>query len=390
MRRTLRFMSWLQRLFSGQALPTSGTDGKTASGLPDVGLPTDARTCSVRIPLHDGGELPEWIRIVPLGDFPNHHNGAHSVTRQHLEEMVANFSRLSTDLLFDYDHGSAFGGSTRAAGWSPELQVRADGLYARRPEWTPPAAEAIANPEYRYLSPVYILESEDKAGNPAGAWLHSVAITSAPYFNEGEVAAIGNRNTGNPSSANEKTEEPFMEREELIALLGLPTDATDEQIKAKRAAIERAAERPEGPEGPEGGEDDDPEGAAMAEADPPEEGEDVTAELAGEAAEGLEAKVNSLIARFDAQDEADAQARAETLVSSAVEQGKIQPTERAAYLSWAGGDYKACKKELDGRKAGRSLPGKVEVSGDGAPRPTTRFGASRSSKAMEYVNQTAR
>src|SRR5574342_202888 len=98
----------------------------------------------------------EFIKIVPVGYFPNHPNGAHQIEKRHIDEMAKNFANTKTDLLFDYEHRSLWGDSI-AAGWSSEVQPRDDGLYVKYPEFTNTAKAKIADREYRYFSPVYRL-----------------------------------------------------------------------------------------------------------------------------------------------------------------------------------------------------------------------------------------
>ena len=51
----------------------------------------------------------DYIKIVPIGYFPEHHNGAHRIEKHHIEQMADNFKNSGTDLLFDYEHNSLWG-----------------------------------------------------------------------------------------------------------------------------------------------------------------------------------------------------------------------------------------------------------------------------------------
>jgi phage I-like protein len=319
-------------------------------------LPDGAHASATRLPT-DGDDPPEWLRIVPLGEFPEHHDGAHEVTDDHLGEMVANFERRSTDILVDFDHAAVFEGDTRAAAWISDVEVRDDGLYGRISDWTPAGEEAFSNRDFRYLSPVYFLESEDKQGNEAGAYLHSVAITNLPYFDEGEIDPIGNQ--APPADPQDEdsppTEDPsdFMERDELIEKLGLDEDASQEEINEalSEAANGRADEDEEG-EPPEE-EGDDGSGNEPEEAS----GEDGDSEP-----EDLEAKVNRLQQRLDERERQEEEDRAEALVSGAVEAGKILPAQKRVWVNSAKADYDGTKEQIDDLDEGAAAPRGVKTS----------------------------
>src|SRR5699024_7733932 len=103
----------------------------------------------------------DWIRIVPVGEFPEHQNGPHVITQEHIKQMETNFTNSGTDLLFDVDHASLWG-TTKAAAWSNQVEAREDGLYIKYPKFTPAAEKAIENREYKYFSPVYYLDKKGK------------------------------------------------------------------------------------------------------------------------------------------------------------------------------------------------------------------------------------
>lgn len=307
----------------------------------------------------------EWVRIVPIGAFPRHHDGPHEVTAEHVAQMAANFARSTTELLIDRDHESLFG-STRAAGWSDAVEAREDGLYMRYPAFTTSAQAEIDEREFRYFSPVYVLSSHDKQGNEVGARLLSVAITSMPYFDEGEIDPIGNR-AGTGAPPTDTNPQPFMEREEIIQLLGLAEDATDEQIKEAL----KAKAQPE-PEQPAPAANSKPKANAAAEDDP-------IAALSAQVAE----LTQKLAARETAETEADSKAKAETLVNSAIADGKLLPSEKRAYVNSAILDYDGTKAELDKRQKGSALPGRVMVnSGQRPERRASGRGHSYLDKAL--------
>jgi len=165
-----------------------------------------------------------YLKIVPLGEFPEHPDGPHTITSKEIEEMFANFMRGTRSVLVDYEHNSLWG-DTRAAGWSGELQVRNDGLYWKAPEFTPDASDAIKNQVYRFFSPAYFLNAKGKRGSRIGAVLDSVALTNRPYMDT-EIDHI--RNSSSEEDLDMFTPE---EKKKLIAKYKLAEDASDEDIK---------------------------------------------------------------------------------------------------------------------------------------------------------------
>lgn len=327
----------------------------------DRGLPDGSYRNAVDLGSID--EEDDWILIVPVGENPTHPDGPHTVEQRHIEQMATNFDRMETDLLIDKDHNSLYGGSTKAFGWSRDVEAREDGLYMRRPDWTESGEELVASREYRYLSPVYHLSFEDTDGREVGAVVDSVAITNRPYFRWGEIGAIGNSD----ATSNDPTTDT-MDREQLIEELGLDEDATDEEIlEAVREAQNGTSE--EGDEDPEGAPDDEAGGED-------EEGEEE---------EDLEAKVNSIVERR--LQERDDKRSAVHLVDEAIEDGKIRPSQRDVYLNSARDDYEGTKEVLDDMDEGGALPKSTKVNGGPSSVPSA---SSENPKLREYIEgQTA-
>ena len=105
-----------------------------------------------------GATLPEWIRILPLGQVElSDSREPFEVDGASLSSMVAAFRSRGVDLVIDYEHQSLQGERAPAAGWIKDLEARADGLWARV-EWTRQAREYLLSKEYRYFSPVLRLD----------------------------------------------------------------------------------------------------------------------------------------------------------------------------------------------------------------------------------------
>lgn len=125
------------------------------------------------------GRPPEWIQLLPLGEVVlGDGREPLFVDQEALAGLVQHFHDRGLDLVIDYEHQTLSGGKAPAAGWIKELEARADGLWARV-EWTEEARRLLSAREYRYFSPVLRLEPESR--RPA-ALLHA-ALTNTPAIN---------------------------------------------------------------------------------------------------------------------------------------------------------------------------------------------------------------
>jgi len=161
---------------------------------------------------------PEWVHLIPAGTFSGRDGrGPYTLDAQ---AVLAAFAANGADLPIDYDHQSLTAeeksGPVPAAGWIKELQAREDGIWARV-EWTPRAAELLANKEYRYLSPVFRYQA--KTGRV-------VALTGAGLTH--------NPNLYLQATASRKESHAVDELlERLIYMLNLPVTATPEEVAAE-------------------------------------------------------------------------------------------------------------------------------------------------------------
>ena len=175
-----------------------------------------------------GGEVevrgvPEVIRILPLGHVTSQ-KGEFNVDEESLRLMKAEITRHGVDVVVDYEHQTLDGVQAPAAGWVKELSIQ-DGHIVAKVEWTDRAAEYLKNREYRYLSPVITVRKSD--GKATG--LHSLALTNTPAIDHMDPIV-------NSSTYNDKGGQHTMDPKELAKLLGLPEDATPEQVTEALAA----------------------------------------------------------------------------------------------------------------------------------------------------------
>lgn len=130
---------------------------------------------AARVALQEQG-VPEWLRLLPFGEIELVDGREKLIFDQEgAAAVLAAWRRRQTDLVVDYEHQSLRAEAPiLAAGWIKDLEVRADGLWARV-EWTPRARGYIEAKEYRYFSPVLEVDEDRRV-----VGLVSVALTNTP------------------------------------------------------------------------------------------------------------------------------------------------------------------------------------------------------------------
>lgn len=273
--------------------------------------------------LEAGQEISE-IEIVPTTPFKLG-DGRGSFTMPDpaafIEASLAYASRhTGGELLVDFDHGAERKGvddkRTAAAGWITGLRHdTARGRVMATVRWTRAGREALADRAYRFISPVF---AHDKQNRVRG--IVRAGLTNTPAI--GELAALAASTQGDGSM------EELLKK--LAAALGLDAEAGEDKITAaalelistgKNAEVVIAAAGIEGGLSPEAAEKLAGEitAAASAGADP-----DPAKFVPKEAFDELSTEVASLKA-------AAATGRADDLVASASAAGKLVP----ASMSWA-------------------------------------------------------
>lgn len=137
------------------------------------------------------------------------------------------YSDKGQELLpFDYDHGMlgfiTLPDSSKAAGWfRPGFE---GDLTANEIEWTPAAAEAIRNREFRYFSPAVQLATmgDNEDGPMRVVKLINVAITNLPATKGQKPMVASETKTMPGPGRNEDSDEMSTE---LLKLLGAETEA---------------------------------------------------------------------------------------------------------------------------------------------------------------------
>lgn len=143
----------------------------------------------------EGGAAPEWITLIPAGEFRGiDGRGPYRLDKPELvtaatQTMLA--THMTAGMPLDFDHATDFaapeGRPAPAAGWIK--QVRAvNGALQGRIEWTANGAAAVADHEYRYVSPVFEYDDDGSVIR-----LLRAALTNNPNLNLPAIAAAEGR-----------------------------------------------------------------------------------------------------------------------------------------------------------------------------------------------------
>jgi phage I-like protein len=160
---------------------------------------------------------PSEVQLIPYGRHSTS-KGDFVLDRNSVDAIIKDFQSRQNDMVLDYEHQTLTGSEAPAAGWIKRLINRgSDGIWAVV-QWTPRAIEYLRNREYRYISPVFL----KRASDGRVMRLINAALTNQPAI-DGMVPVVNKQ-----LNAEEKRKEERMEK--LFELLGLKTDATEEQV----------------------------------------------------------------------------------------------------------------------------------------------------------------
>lgn len=106
-------------------------------------------------------------------------------------EVMSRYKEHQVDLMLDYEHHSldpnAIPEQKKASGWG-SLEVRDDGLWLVDIKWTPVAAEYLKNGEFRYLSPAFNVDDDNRIIE-----LVNVALTNLPATHDAPALVAASR-----------------------------------------------------------------------------------------------------------------------------------------------------------------------------------------------------
>jgi phage I-like protein len=128
-----------------------------------------------------GDEPPKEFRVWEFGTVETS-KGDFLFDEESAKTLMADYKQHSGDhaqsICIDYEHMAvnpdARAGDGKAAGWC-SLELRDDGLWATDVRWTPPAEAALKNKEYRYFSPAFEVDEDNRI-----LTLTNIALTNIP------------------------------------------------------------------------------------------------------------------------------------------------------------------------------------------------------------------
>jgi len=168
----------------------------------------------------------QWVHALPIGEYTHPIYGKLKFTPERIKKfadsVIQKVRGIDPDI--DYDHKLDSSKGKKAAGWVKGAEARDDGLWLFV-EWTPEAANSIQSKEYRYFSTEFANEWEDGKGNKFTDVVLGGGLTNRPFVKD--LVPI-NLSEVMDDSSNKENE---MDRKQLIQLLSLSDDATDEQIE---------------------------------------------------------------------------------------------------------------------------------------------------------------
>lgn len=188
------------------------------------------------------GMVPTEIQLAPAGEFRARDGRPAGLKAWRMDaaaatRIIAEAEAAAGDFVIDYEHqtlnANENGQPAPAAGWYKKLEWRPTGLYAVDVQWTARARAHIEAGEYRYISPV--LRYDKKTGVVLAVLM--AALTNYPAIDGHSDLAVRAA-----AKFENSQEEDDVDRKQLITMLGLAADASDEQITAALTALKAKAE----------------------------------------------------------------------------------------------------------------------------------------------------
>jgi phage I-like protein len=170
-----------------------------------------------KIERNQSNGAPEWVLLFKAGKGRLDDGTEYLVDQKAFGFVTRKIEARGNEVHFDYEHASLTTQAAPAAGWIKELKWDQNLGIMARVEWTDQAAAYLAKKEYRYFSPVFYIQKYDHRVCD----LDSVALTNRPKTHN---------LTPLVAKAGGHRQEDEMDKEKLIAALGLKKDATDAEI----------------------------------------------------------------------------------------------------------------------------------------------------------------
>ena len=194
------------------------------------------------------GETLPAVQLCPFGNFPGE-KSMQVCDRAAFEQLIADWrANGAKEILMDFEHQSEverIDSNTTAAAWISNLAIDDERGLVGDVKFTDQGAEAVSNRRLRFLSCTWYT---DKQGRPTK--MTTVALTNKPNI---PVAPILNKEPVPGVKTVEEKKGSEMDIEKLKQALGLPAEATEEQVlaaikegqdaKAKASELQAKAEK---------------------------------------------------------------------------------------------------------------------------------------------------
>ena len=163
-------------------------------------------------PLPHQGEVPDWIHLIPAGAevVTQDQRGPYRLDTQSVLASFAPGAKLPVDENHAIDLAGPRGEPSPARGYIVELQSRADGIWGRV-DWTDAGRALMADRAYLGISPAVIHDGSKRI----------IGIARASLTNKPNLVGLTHLH-----------QENSMNLAAVAKALGLPDDATEEQILA--------------------------------------------------------------------------------------------------------------------------------------------------------------
>jgi phage I-like protein len=292
------------------------------------------------IAVDENGAAPEWIPILPAGPVLRGRDGRAWT----LKEPVAVLNALvsaGVDLVVDFNHASEIqaprGEPSPAAGFIVEAVAKAGGEIWGRVDWTQEGLKALQSRQYRYISPAFRYDKlrADATQDTLGEILEltSVGLVNTPNFDQ--LPALNHAEGQNVNK-------------ELLEKLGLPADASEDQVSQRIAQLAEA-------------------GKAKNASVP----EDLDARIAAAVNSAVQGAVASVVSEIKSQGEAQTH---EVAVNSALEkytrEGKLTPAELDFWRGFASESPDKLKSFCSHMDSRAAVVNNSQASLQGAPEGT--------------------
>jgi len=171
---------------------------------------------------HINSKAPEKFRVFPKGEVRIKDQAPAIFDDESAQLIIDEFKNQRHDMVVDYEHQTLSGDQAPAAGWVTNITYDNNGLWVHV-KWTDKAKEYIESKEYRYFSPVCQIRKKDRKITA----LYNVALTNQPRLNDLPPLVA-------------KFKEGDQMKEQIIELLGLAPESSDDDVIAAVSALMQA------------------------------------------------------------------------------------------------------------------------------------------------------